>query len=164
MAKADHSPLFCEEVTVASEFPDEAVATLSQRTRWEHGHLQTIFPQTPGLIKKAVRQARLDLFMLALDIAVPPLSFFILLLTGFIVAAIGVALLGGPMFIIALATIPLFVLIAAILLGWSRFGRKILPTKMLLAVPLFVLWKIPVYLKFLVNPEKKWVRTDRNKK
>jgi cellulose synthase/poly-beta-1,6-N-acetylglucosamine synthase-like glycosyltransferase len=159
-----HSPLFFEDVTVVSEFPDDAVASRSQRTRWEHGHLQTIFSQVPILLKEAVKQWRFSLIMLAMDIAIPPLSFFALLLTGFLVTAVGAVLFGGPAYIVALGIVPIFVLTLSILLGWTKFGRDVMPAKMLLAIPLFVLWKIPVYFKFFLNPEKEWVRTNRKKR
>jgi hypothetical protein len=52
-------------------------------------------------------------------------------------------------------------LIAAILTAWGRFGQTDLPLAQLLAIPFYIVWKVPVYLKFLVRPQRSWVRTDR---
>ena len=43
------------------------------------------------------------------------------------------------------------------------FARKTIPLRELLSVPLYMLWKIPMYLGFVTKPEKKWIRTDRGK-
>ena len=48
------------------------------------------------------------------------------------------------------------------LLAWVRFGRTILPPASLLAVPVYVLAKLPIYLAFIVKPQRAWVRTPRN--
>jgi hypothetical protein len=52
-------------------------------------------------------------------------------------------------------------LIAAVLLAWLRFGRGVLPPRSMLAVPLYVLWKVPIYAAFLVKPHRAWTRTQR---
>jgi hypothetical protein len=46
--------------------------------------------------------------------------------------------------------------------AWAKFARQDLPLLQLLSVPFYVLWKIPVYLKFLVKPQNVWVRTQRD--
>jgi hypothetical protein len=51
---------------------------------------------------------------------------------------------------------------AAILAGWARFGRDELPAQTLFAIPLYLLWKIPLYFAFLFKPQTEWVRTDRD--
>jgi len=55
------------------------------------------------------------------------------------------------------------ILISISIVGaWIKFGRGNLPIVALLAVPLYILWKIPLYLAFLVRPQKKWIRTERD--
>jgi hypothetical protein len=54
----------------------QAVAT-TQRSRWEHGHLQTLLTQTPRLATASVGQKRFDLLAIALDLSVPPLSLLV---------------------------------------------------------------------------------------
>jgi hypothetical protein len=37
----------------------------------------------------------------------------------------------------------------------------VLPFRFLLAVPVYVCWKLPLYLLFVFRREKQWIRTDR---
>lgn len=46
--------------------------------------------------------------------------------------------------------------------AWAKFGRSNIPILTLLTVPLYILWKIPLYLTFLVLPQTKWIRTERD--
>ena len=162
LALVDRAPTFCPEAKVTGIFPAQDAAADSQRTRWEHGHLQTLVSQVPRLAKAAVVQKRSDLLALALDLCVPPLS----LLVGLEVVATGVAFLAGmfglgwqPFAVLALQCVLLAV---AIVGAWSKFGRTEVPAKMLLTVPMYVLGKVPLYFKFLVRPQQDWVRTERD--
>jgi hypothetical protein len=52
---------------------------------------------------------------------------------------------------------------AGTLLGaWAKFGRHWLPLTSLLAAPLYMVWKIPMYFAFVLRPQAKWVRTSRS--
>lgn len=53
-------------------------------------------------------------------------------------------------------------LLAAILMAWVRFGRELLSLQQLLRFPLYILWKIPLYTRFLLKPQSQWVRTHRD--
>ena len=75
LAIAGNPPLFCADTKVTGVLPAKDRTATTQRTRWEHGHLSTLQTQVPRLIKEAWRQKRLDLFAIALDLCVPPLSF-----------------------------------------------------------------------------------------
>ena len=69
LAIAGYTPLFCSEARVTGRLPQQRQAAKSQRTRWEHGHLQTLLTQVPKLLKESVRQRRIDLAALALDLS-----------------------------------------------------------------------------------------------
>ena len=51
---------------------------------------------------------------------------------------------------------------SAIFFAWIKFGRKIISGLALLSVPFYLLWKVPIYVGFLINPEKNWIRTKRD--
>ncbi|MBH8553909.1 glycosyltransferase [Nostocaceae cyanobacterium CENA357] len=159
---AGYVPVFCPQAYVTALLPQQAQATKSQRTRWEHGHLKTLLTYVPVLLKASVAQKRLDLLISALDMCVPPLSLLIfiwlLLMAISLVFAVLTALWMPVTF---LSTAGLFLLIA-ILGAWVKFGRTDLPLQELLTVPFYILWKIPIYLKFLVQPQNKWIRTERD--
>lgn len=162
LAIAGFSPIFCPEARVTSVLPQKEQAAKSQRTRWEHGHLQTISSQVPRLLKAAMQQSRLDLFVLALDLLVPPLSLLVMLWLLALVVA-------GGAFWVGLSALPLILLsitggliAIAILAAWAKYCRHELPAQTLLSIPLYVVWKIPLYFAFLFKRQKSWVRTERD--
>jgi cellulose synthase/poly-beta-1,6-N-acetylglucosamine synthase-like glycosyltransferase len=163
-AVAGFPPHFCSQVLVTSGFPLQGSAILSQRTRWEQGHLRTLISQTPRLLWLSVRRQRIDLLGMALDLSVPPLSFLALL---WALAGLGAALawvgLGVrlPFFLLAGSGAAAFLALLAV---WLRFGRCYLPFQSLLVVPFYVLWKVPIYIGFFLRPQRSWVRTERTSK
>lgn len=50
----------------------------------------------------------------------------------------------------------------ATVLAWIQMGRQVLPLGKLLLVPLFILWKLPIFLQFVFNPQRSWIRTERD--
>jgi cellulose synthase/poly-beta-1,6-N-acetylglucosamine synthase-like glycosyltransferase len=47
-AVAGYPPLFCLDARVTGVLPQQEQAAKSQRTRWEHGHLQTLVTKVPA--------------------------------------------------------------------------------------------------------------------
>ena len=161
LAIAGHPPLFCRQAQVTGRLPSHERAATSQRTRWEHGHVNTLLTQCPRLVQAAIDQGRYGLLAIALDLVIPPLSLLVMLwIAGTAITAVG--MLAGialvPFAVMVLLGLLIFI---AIYLGWYSFGQQDIPLMSLLAVPLYILWKIPMYLKFLVRPQRKWVRTER---
>ncbi|HEY9740919.1 MAG TPA: glycosyltransferase family 2 protein [Coleofasciculaceae cyanobacterium] len=157
-----HAPIFCREAIVIGRLPQQNAAAKNQRMRWEHGHLQTLLTQVPKLFKASIHQRRFDLFAIALDLFVPPLSLLVMMW----LAVIGSALLAGAL---GASWMPaIFLAIEGLLVwtsvvgAWAKFGRTDIPVQTLLAVPSYILWKIPLYLAFLVRPETQWIRTERD--
>ncbi|MDB5322235.1 MAG: glycosyl transferase family 2 [Phycisphaerales bacterium] len=161
LALAGHAPLFCEQARVTGKLPSQRRAAISQRRRWEHGHLQTLFTQVPRLIHGAIRRRSLSAFSLALEVAVPPLSLLVLLFVAAIIGSIVAARHGAswiaPNLLLAGAAAAMGCIAAA----WLKFGRQHLPLMSLLAAPFYVVWKIPLYLAFVFRPQREWVRTER---
>ena len=156
------APVFVPDAEVRGEFPIDDRAAGVQRQRWEHGHLRVMLAGIPQLLTTAVVRRRLSLVALALDVGVPPLSALVLTV-GVALAILGIwALLGGPWGpVAALGGVGLFAG-AALATVWWRYGRGVLPAKALLRVPLYAAGKIPLYLRFLVKPQRDWVRTARD--
>jgi hypothetical protein len=51
---------------------------------------------------------------------------------------------------------------AAVAVAWLRFGRQTIPLRYVLFIPLYVLWKVPLYLSLLVRGKQRtWERTAR---
>lgn len=161
-ANARRPPLFCPEALVTSTFPQNNEGVQSQRTRWEHGHLSMIFQDGPREILSSINSLNLGLLALAVDMCVPPLALlmlFVLALCGF--SAVTAALTSTLMpWILAFFT--LITLVLGILLAWTKFGKSIISLKELLSVPLYILGKVSLYVKFLVKRQVEWVRSNRD--
>ena len=155
------TPLLCPHARLNSLIAQEGAGMTTQRRRWEHGHLYTTFTQVPRLLQAALRQRRLDLLALALDFAVPPMSVVVFIGLAAMALATAAWLLWGLLLPLTLVLWISGLTAGVILGGLLRFGPGHVPFRALGAVPGFLLFKIPIYLDFLVNRETRWVRTIR---
>jgi glycosyltransferase involved in cell wall biosynthesis len=163
LALVRRPPLFCPEARVTSAFPASDAATKSQRARWEQGHLGLIFSTAPRLLLRAIVRRDLQLIMMALDLAVPPLVLLMLLLVAGIATAAIAAGLGASVvpFGIVLAAATLFSV--ALIMAWARFGRTILPLRSFPELGSYVLAKLELYGRLAAGSHQtRWVRTDRD--
>jgi cellulose synthase/poly-beta-1,6-N-acetylglucosamine synthase-like glycosyltransferase len=162
LALAGHPPLACPEVRVTSELPEGDAAAFGQRRRWEHGQLATLLRYGPRLIGAGLTRARLDLLALGLDLAVPPLALLVVLLGLATLAAGAATWIGASPLPLAVLAGSLGAVAFAVLTAWIVFGRATLPLRYVAVIPLYVLWKIPLYLSFFVRGKHKtWERTQR---
>ena len=162
LALVGYSPVFCPDAQVTGMLPQQSTAAKTQRTRWEHGHLQTLLTQVPRLLKGAIIQRRFDLMGLALELSVPPLSLLVMLWIGTITITIAAGFLGLSWLPTIMLGMGIMFLIVSVFTSWAKFGRKEIPGFALLTIPFYLLWKIPLYFAFLVRPQSKWVRTERD--
>ena len=162
LAIAGAPPVFGSDARVTGRLPQQREAAKSQRTRWEHGHLQTLLTQVPQLFKASLGQRRFDLLAIALDMCVPPLSLLVMMWVAAMAGASIAGALGASWSPAILLAIEGLLILISIVGAWAKFGRDDLPVLTLLAVPFYLLWKIPLYLAFLVRPQKEWTRTERD--
>lgn len=140
----------------------ERQGAYTQRERWEHGHLHTLLVQAPRLLAEGVKQRRICLVAMGLDLAIPPLSVLSLAWVTACILATATAALGAiwwPVFVLAIAG---GFMAIAVMLAWARFGRDVVSLREMCTIPLYVAWKIPIYLKFLLKRQKSWIRTPRD--
>ncbi len=161
LALADFSPSFCDAAVVLAGLPECHSGFVSQRRRWEHGHLQTLLHQAPRLLAGFLKSGRVDLLAMTVDLAVPPLS--LLTATNALAVALTISwmLLGGMWLPAVVAGGAALVLVASIFIAWWRFARESVPFRLLLAIPGYVLIKLPLYATFLFRRERTWIRTTR---
>lgn len=162
LALVGRAPLFCPQALVSSTFPTSDSGTESQRTRWEHGHLSMIAAEAPRLLWRGLTRGSLQSIAMALDLSVPPVALLCLLTIGVSGAAALLALFTTAYTPLWLALLALGSLGAAVLLAWARYGRAILSGRDLLSAVVYILRKIPLYLRFLVNRQVEWVRSKRD--
>jgi len=77
LALVGYTPVFCENAFVVGRLMKDENAT-SQRSRWEHGHLEMILAEVPRLLKSFLSTGNFASLGLALDISVPPLSLLVM--------------------------------------------------------------------------------------
>jgi cellulose synthase/poly-beta-1,6-N-acetylglucosamine synthase-like glycosyltransferase len=161
LALGGHPPVFCPEARVTSCFPETSHAASSQRTRWEHGHLQMILAEAPRLLMQALVRGDARLLILALDMAVPPLALFFMLIVAVLVPTLFHSLMGLTWVPLELAAMALTMLTIAVFSAWLGWGSRLLPASALFFIPAYVFNKIPMYVKFLTGRQRDWVRTGR---
>jgi cellulose synthase/poly-beta-1,6-N-acetylglucosamine synthase-like glycosyltransferase len=161
LARAGHLARLCPEARVISALPETAEAAIAQRYRWEHGHVQTIIQQLPGLLGRGLTKGPPQLVALALELGVPPLSLlsltWSLVLAAAVVHGTWTASWGPALMLAVWAT----ALAAVLLACWLKFGRGHSRFRSLLAAPVYVLSKVPLYLALAYRPQKRWVRAAR---
>jgi cellulose synthase/poly-beta-1,6-N-acetylglucosamine synthase-like glycosyltransferase len=162
LAIAGRPTQFLATAHVTSVFPLDAAVARTQKTRWEHGHLQTLAQELPRLLSAFVRRPRAATLVLAMDLVIPPLALYFVTVvisqplfllgygSGFVPAAAALLALSSAM---ALAL--------AITLAWLRYARQLLSMHELLTVPLYAAWKLPVYVAYFLNRKSGWTRTAR---
>jgi hypothetical protein len=113
------------------------------------------------LIGSGVAGLRWPMIWLGLHLLVPPLA--LLFMIG--AADLGALALGGfgggntlPALILMILMIAA---IALTLLSWARFGQTTLAARTLVSLPLYILWKIPVYTRLALGRKQGWNRTKR---
>jgi cellulose synthase/poly-beta-1,6-N-acetylglucosamine synthase-like glycosyltransferase len=161
-AEKQYAPVFCPEAVVTSVFPLNTEGVKSQRTRWEHGHLGMIAAEGPALLMKSLTSLNGSLLVLVLDMCVPPLALLMLMVLGLAAMAAVLIVATGVWMPWILAIVLLVVLGLAVLAAWSKFGKQILSFSSLAYAPLYMLAKIPLYLRFLVKRQVEWVRSKRD--
>ena len=162
MAAAGTPPLFCPQAQVNSVFPSDREGARSQRTRWEHGHLAVIGTMGPRLLWRAVRHSDAGLLAMALDLIVPPLAALGLVLVVLTLAEAGWWALGHSAWPFLIASLALALMAAGVAAAWRSGGRQIVSLSEMAALPLYVLAKIPMYLRLFTRRQTQWVRTKRD--
>src|SRR5271165_3965239 len=164
LAAGGHSPMFCPAAVVTSEFPVTDEGRRTQQRRWEQGHLGLIAAEIPGLLLNAIRRRNVDLLVLALDAAVPPLSLLAMMVFSFLLLGAGAWRLGmgSTAFVISLAAF--LGLIVATTGCWLKVGRNLLTPSSAFTIAGAFLTKIPFYWQILIRSDRSgWIRTDRRK-
>jgi cellulose synthase/poly-beta-1,6-N-acetylglucosamine synthase-like glycosyltransferase len=147
-------PLYLPQARIWSDPAGEA-GTREQRKRWEQGSLAAGWRLAPRL---ALRGS----IWLALDLLIPPLALLILLDIAAVAMTTGWSTWGGaiePALLIGTVTVTAMSLV---LLGWALHGRAQMQPATLLRVPLYILWKLPIYVAALARRERRWTRTTRD--
>ncbi len=135
--------------------------SLDQRRRWEHGFLSNAARYGVPSLLEGARRGSAHLLMLGAHLLVPPLALLFIVSALALVPAVLLALLAnqpGPLAVLGSA-LALAVVVTGV--AWYREGRSTLTAQALARAPLYVLWKIPLYLGFIAARQTEWNRTRR---
>jgi cellulose synthase/poly-beta-1,6-N-acetylglucosamine synthase-like glycosyltransferase len=162
LLKQGHPTEFVPHARVNSQLPKRKDIALRQRRRWEHGHLLLTFKTAPRLLFSGLVGRDVKRIAIAFEILVPPLAFLGLIWLLSIFLSFGVVIGYGyqlPM-IVSLTTGALFA--TAVLAAWLQFAG-IRPTfRALVAVPNYLIWKLPMYRDYFKGSETRWMKTERD--
>ena len=159
LARAGHATAFVPEARVRSALPGRADAALRQRRRWEHGHLALALRTAPRLLIEGLLNK--NLFFLGLDLLVPPLAFLVLALLAALATALADRLVTGSGTSLGLAAAAGLLLAGGLGTALARFLGTARALASALAVPAYVLRKLPLYLGYVVRRETRWRKTER---
>ena len=168
--------MFAPDAVVWAEMPDTLASAQTQNVRWERGRMEMIQNYVPNLLRQAWQRRSFLLFDAAIEQLIPPFS----ILAGSSVLAFLLALVvpgrrqrsEQPTPIIKRTLQKRSVWMSAfILLGQVVYlvaGLRLAQApkavyRALLAAPLFMAWKIWLYMRVLLGLDRKgWIRTSRN--
>lgn len=160
-ARRGHPPQLVATALVESDAAASA-DTLTQRSRWEHGFIATARRHAGGLMAEGVAQGNRALLWLGLHLLIPPLALFAAVMLGALAVVAALATAGASLLpLAALATVAALVVIV-ILAAWLRHGRQMLRVGTLFRIPLYVAWKLPIYVRLLLGKRSGWQRTRRD--
>lgn len=157
LARRGIPPAFLGEVTTWSD-PASRAAAKGQRRRWEQGFLRVAAREIPALLGSG----EAPLIRLGLHLTVPPLVLLMIAEALTLALLAGLAARGAAASPFAMLAALLTWLVAMLLIAWARFGRAQVRGWQLLAIPIYMLWKLPLYIAALLRPERRWQRTDRD--
>lgn len=162
---------YAPDAVVRAQMPVTGGQGASQRARWEGGRYRLMRRRLPGLLGAAVRRRDARLVASAFDLSALPLAEIVgLLAVGFAGLAIGwtwLAPVAAWTLAGAFSTAALF-LCAYVFVGMRLAGAGPEAYRALLRVPIYVLWKLALYVRRrrarAVTPsgaDDEWVRTER---
>jgi cellulose synthase/poly-beta-1,6-N-acetylglucosamine synthase-like glycosyltransferase len=161
--EAGYPPIFVEGATIWSNAETET-NTLSQRRRWEGGFLRIAVRTGPTMLVRSLRRGDLRGLWAAANIMIPPFAMLLML----DLAALGLSvtltwLAGGAWWPVWLLAAIVMLAGVGLSLAWAAGGSRFVGLGDLARAPLYLAWKLPVYLGFVRRgAPRDWKRTDRS--
>ena len=150
---------FAPDAVVWAEMPGTLAAARSQNVRWERGRTEMVRRYVPRLLRAALARRSFLLFDAAVEQLIPPFSVVAAAALACLIAAV---VLQYPLgIVIALLLIAGQVIYTMAGLVLARAPRSVYQA--LLYAPLFIAWKIWLYVRVLLGLDRQgWMRTARN--
>lgn len=153
--------LFLESAHVTSAAASET-ATLAQRARWEHGFITVARRYSFPTLVNGLKAHSKPLILLGLHLLVPPLALLMTVASGITVLLFIAAIWAETLLPAVIVTGLTGAALCCVFAAWASGGHRWLSARSMLMVPLYVLWKLPVYLRLVTGRRSEWTRTDRS--
>lgn len=161
LASRAKPPLLVEEATVWSPSASTG-GTKVQRRRWEGGYLATAVKRAPLIISRSFARRDVGGLLIGLDLCVPPVALLALANAGAFVVALLAALARGPAWPMIFQLTAGCAAFVALACAWLIEGRRFVRLRSIALIPLYVLWKVPLYLGLMRRgAPKDWLRAGR---
>ena len=157
----ENFPVELEDRALVTSLAAHPIDNLKQRQRWEHGFLQQAFRNAMPMLAKGFKKRSRHLLSLGAHMLVPPLALHVVIGIAILVATSFLWWVGGSVLPLLVGAIAMLAMIALLFLAWISEGRETITLTSLLLAPAYVLWKIPIYLAFLVRRQTSWNRSRR---
>jgi len=162
LGSAGHRVWYADDIEVLGEMTSHEKAARSQRQRWEGGRFSLMKNFGLSLLWQGIRERKLLLLDLAMDVLTPPVSwlalatFLGLSLALCLSCAVGQALASAFVF-----GAGFFCLLVYVLRGWQLSSTGLRGLVDLACAPWFVFWKLRLVLTRKTKSPLAWVRTLR---
>lgn len=160
LTRRGSAPLLVENAVVRSK-PAALDDALVQRRRWEHGFLTSLRNSAFPTLLGGIRGRSVEETLLGLHLCVPPFALLLVLAAASLALETLLLWAGAvpwPWFALGSMTMLALLLTFA---AWVAGGRAYLSGTALLHVPLYIVWKLPIYASYARRAEAEWQRTPR---
>lgn len=155
------SPALLVECAEVWSPPESAANTLVQRSRWEGGFLGHAMTSGPRMLALSILHLDARGIWAALDLMIPPLALLVMLdLLALAAGGLLAWLEGAGVWPIATLACSLALASVGIALAWATGGSRFISAAGLARIPLYLVWKLPLYLGLARRGvPKEWLRT-----
>ena len=161
LAEKGYRVRLAENARVVSE-PAAVEDMTAQRSRWEHGFMRTALSRAIPLLAHGIARRSRHKTALGAHLLVPPLALLFLISGAALAITVAVGLIAGVWGPALVLGAFIANAVAGVIVAWLREGRDTLSAQAILRTPLYVLWKLPLYLGFFRSQQTEWNRTRRS--
>ncbi len=156
---AGERAMFAPDAVVEAEMPSSLRAAQTQNERWERGRIEMIRHFVPQLLRTALRRRSFLLFDAAVEQLIPPFA----VLSALTLLTLALALLADHQLALGLGLFALTAQIVYVVTGLILTRAPGTVYRALLFTPIFLVWKIWLYVRILLGLKPgRWIRTARN--
>ena len=161
MIREGHRIGLAEQAKVFSRAAS-ALATVGQRSRWEHGFMAHALKFALPSLVRGLAGFKRSLAALGIHMLIPPLALLMVVALVALAALACLSAAGASLLPLTALAMALALAVVSIALAWLAGGHRYLSARALALLPFYLIWKIPIYLRFVTARQLGWNRTPRD--